>query len=136
KSPSEDPIVKGLSPDGKSSTVQFVVEIRNYEAQRKPGDKVSVKSQYVSGAEQIPNPEYTRLKDELDQSRRNLDDPKQKNQKLANERIFQQKQAELNQVPHTLNREKYTDYNYEQMTYTQHVAIELRLVLRDNLSKE
>src|SRR5262249_25767563 len=40
KSPNDDPIVKGFSPDGKSSTVQFVVQITSHEAQRKPSDRV------------------------------------------------------------------------------------------------
>jgi len=136
KSPNEDPIVKGLSPDGKSATVQFIVQITNHEAQRKPSEKVSVKSQYLSGTEQIPNPEYLRLKEESEQIRKKLDDPKQKNEKINNERLFAENQAELSRVDHLLPKEKFADYNYEKITYRQHVAIELKLFLRDNLTRE
>src|SRR5262249_42451753 len=126
KSPNEDPIVKGLTPDGKSSTVQFVVQIVNYEALRKPSETISVKSQYASGTEQVPNPEYSKLKDELNQIRRTLDDPSQKKEeKLKTERLFQQKEAELGKVDQLLNRDKLTEYRYEKITYSQHVAIEL-----------
>src|SRR5262249_8622263 len=136
KSPNEDPIVKGLTPDSKSSTVQFVVQITNHEAQRKPSEKISVKSQYVSGTEQIPNPEYVRLKEESEKIRKNLDDPKRKNEKVDNERLFSQNQAELSRENHVLTKEKFDDYTYEKITYTQHVAIDLKLFLRDNLTRE
>jgi hypothetical protein len=136
KSPNEDPIVKGLSPDGKSSTVQFIVQIASHEAQRKPSEKVSVKSQYLSGTEQIPNPEYLRLKEEYAQIEKNLDDPKQKNDKIKNERLLNEKQAEIARADHFLTKEKFADYAYEKVTYRQHVAIELKLFLRDNLTRE
>lgn len=137
KSPNEDPIVKGFTPDGKSSTVQFVVQITNHEALRKPTEKIAVNSQYVSGTEQVPNPEYTRLKDELSQIRRILDDPKQKKEeKLKTERLFQQKEAELGRVDQLLSRDKLADYTYEKITYSQRIGIELKLLLRDNLTRE
>jgi hypothetical protein len=137
KSPGEDPIVKGFTPDGKSSTVQFVVQINNHEAIRKPSEKVAVKSQYVSGTEQIPNPEYVRLKDELTPLQRSAADPKiKKEEKLRLDRLVQQKEMELSRVEQLLNRDKLADYSYEKITYTQHIGIELRLFLRDNLTRE
>jgi hypothetical protein len=138
KSPAEDPIVKGLTPDSKSSTVQFVVQITNHEALRKPAQKESIRSQYASGSEQIPNPEWVRVKEELARLENEAANPKLKKEeklRLASS-VIPQKQAELSRVEQLLTREKFADYTYEKITYSQHVGIDLKLLLRDTLTRE
>ena len=138
KSPDEDPVVKGLTPDGKSSTALLTVSVNRYESSRKIVDKVTKNSEYRTGSEQINNPEYARVKAELDVIRKDLADPKNKKKEVQMQltRTLEDKQRELNGVPQTLTVDKVAAYPYEQITYSQQVYVEATLTLRDFHTKE
>jgi hypothetical protein len=138
KSPDEDPVVKGLSADGKSSTALLTVSINKYEATRKIVSKVMKGSEYRTGSEDVNNSEYARVKAELDAINKNLADPKNK-KKEVQQQLMQardEKQRELNGVPQVLRQDKVARYEYEEITYSQQVHVEATLTLRDFHTKE
>jgi hypothetical protein len=138
KTPDEDPVVKGLTADGKSSTGLLTVSINKYEVTRKIVNKLPKASEYRTGSEDVNNPEYARIKSELDAIRKDLADPKNKKKEVQAQltRMLEDKQRELNGVPQVLHKDKVTRYDYEEITYNQQVHVEATLTLRDFHTKE
>jgi hypothetical protein len=138
KSPDEDPVAKGLTADGRSSTAVLTASISGYEAGRTIVDKTKKSSQYRIGSEEVPNPDYTAVIKEIDALTKELADPKNKkkeiqadlNAKLAN------KQRQLSGISPKLTKDKVADYEYEQVTHNQRVYVEVTLTLRDFQTKE
>lgn len=138
KTPDEDPVVKGLTADGKSSTALLTVSINKYESTRKIVNKAMKASEYRTGSEDVNNPRYATAKGELDAIKKDLADPKNKKKEIQ-QRLMQaldEKQRELNGIPQVLHQDKVARYEYEEITYSQQTHVEATLTLRDFQTKE
>jgi hypothetical protein len=140
RQPNDDPQFQDLRPDGKSRNVQLTVGVSRYEAERQTGEPQTVRSKYVNGTENIPNPEYRQKQDELDKIRVALDRPNQKKDKPTpegwTEGTYALKERELQRIDRTIPRDKVVDYSYTKTEYKQHSTVELNLTLRDYVSRE
>ncbi len=141
KMPNEDPQFQDLRPDGKSATAQLTISIARHESERQSSEKpVEMQSEYVSGKEMVPNPDYAALQEELSRIRRALDNPHRKKDKATTEGwtelAFQQKQLELAKVDRMLPRDKITKYTYQKIEHKQHSIVELSITMRDYLTRD
>jgi hypothetical protein len=136
----DDPQFESLRPDSKSRTASLTITIAKYDFTRTHSDTASVKSQYVNGTEDYPNPEYKQREAELDQMRRALDRPDRKKDKPTpegwTEATFGQKQRELDKTDKALKRDRILDYSYSKTAYTQSTNVELSVELRDYMTRE
>jgi hypothetical protein len=138
RSPDDDPVVKGLSPDGRSSTALLTASITGYESTRTIVDKTKKSSQYRIGSEEVPNPDYTAMVKEIDAIQKEISDPKNKKKEIQTElkAKLDNKERQLTGITPKLVKDKVADYEYEQVTYSQRVNVEVTLTLRDLESKQ
>jgi hypothetical protein len=137
----EDPQFQDLRPSGYSSTALVTVGITRYESERRSSETpVEKTSQYISGTEMVPNPEYIKLEAELNRIRRALDDPTRKKDRPTaegwTENTYRLKQMELMRLDRQIARDKVTDYTYHLVEHKQHTRVEVQVTLRDWFTRE
>ena len=136
-SPDEDPELQDLRPAGNSATALLTAELSRYESERWAEPPEEMKSQYQSGDDLLPNPEYGAKAEEIEAIRRTLVDPKA-NDKMKREAdyLYQLRIAELGKIEKTIRRPRLVDYAYQKIKYRQHTALELTITLRDLFTRE
>lgn len=137
----EDPQFQDLRPNGYSSTALLTIGITKYESERRTSEKPTEKtSQYVSGTEMVPNPEYDKVEAELNRIRRALDSPLRKKDKPTpegwTESTYRVKEIEVARIDRQIPRDKLTDYTYQLIEYKQHTTVEAQVTLRDWFTRQ
>lgn len=139
-SPDEDTQFQDLRPDRKSATVQLTIGAAKYLSERRSSENpIEMTSQYVSGTEKVPNPEYQRVQAEVDKIRKALDARKKRDKPTPEgwtDLTYQQKLAELKGIERTITRDKISDYTYQKYEHKQQTAVEITVTLRDYFSRE
>jgi tetratricopeptide (TPR) repeat protein len=139
KDPKDDAQFQDLKPDGKSRNVQLILGVAKYESVRESGEPVTVRSKYINGVENVPNPEFRKKQEELSEIRRALDKPNQKKDKPTpegwTEITYAAKKDELASIDKTLQQDRILDYGYTKTEYRQRTNIEVSLALKDYLSR-
>ncbi len=140
KSPNEDTQFQELRPDGKSATIQLTVGASKYLSERRSSERpIEAKSQYLSGTEKVPNPEYQKAQAEVDKIRKALDARTKRDKPTPEgwtELTYQQKLAELNGIERNNTKDKVTDYTYQKIEHKQQTAVEISVTMRDYFSRE
>ncbi len=140
RTPNDDSQFQDLRPDGKSRNVQLSIGVSRYEAVREAGDPSNLRSKYINGIENIPNPDYRQKLEDLAQMRRALDKPTQKKNKPTpegwTEVTYAQMKDELSRFDRTIQQDKILDYGYTKTEYKQRSTVELNITLRDYISRE
>ncbi len=140
KATNEDPQFQDLRPDGKSRTVLLRVGVVRYRSERISSETpIDVKSQYVSGTQVVPNPEYQKAEAELSAIRKALDNPKRNKGKPTIEGwtdgFFIQKQLN-SQIARTVTQDKISDYTHSKIQHKQQTSIELNISWTDFTTRE
>jgi hypothetical protein len=141
KDPKDDVQFQSLRPDGKSYAALLTVSITKCDWQRKSVDRSSeMKSTYIDGTKQEPNPKYEEQAKFVDDMNKALNDPSRKKDKPTKEgytlqRLIEEKEK-LARIPQSLTKDRLVDYPYQRIEYTQNTDIEIEIMLRDYGSKQ
>jgi hypothetical protein len=142
KDPKDDVQFQSLRPDGKSYTALLTVNITKCDWQRKSVDRSSeMKSSYIDGTRQEPNPKYEEQARLLDQITRALNDPARRNKDKPTKEgytatMLLDEKDKLSRIPQFLVKDKIVEYPYQRIEYTQNTDIEIEIMLRDYGSKQ
>jgi hypothetical protein len=140
KSPNEDTQFQEQRPDGKSATTQLTIGAFKYLSERHSSDKpIEIKSQYVSGTERVPNPDYLRIEDEIKQIRQALDARKNRDKPTPEgytDATLRQKEAQLSRIDPSIPKDKISNYTYQKIEHKQQTTVEVTVTLRDYFSRE
>ena len=132
----EDPEFQDFRPDGKSPTALLTVGIRKHLSERwSSGTPERIQSKFVSGSEEVLNPEYeakrSQLEDIVGQMERTRDDKKLSS--LARQKDLVE--TVLAKISRTKQVPRLADYTYLRINHRQQTRVELLLTLRDFFTK-
>jgi hypothetical protein len=141
KDPHDDILLQSLRPDGKSYAALMTVSITKCDWKRKSNDRSSeMKSSYVDGSLQEPNPKWEEQAKRMDGISKALNNPNRKKDKPTPEGYTAQtlvdEKEKLTRIPQFLTKDKVVEYPYQRVEYTQSTEIEIDIVLRDFGSKQ
>jgi hypothetical protein len=115
------------------------VAINRYEAVKTMSDSPTlVKSRYLSGTREIPNPEYVALQEELEKLERAMarDKWSSDTEKAYTRLSYSRRQTEFNKLSPTIEDPVYVDYEYAKVDHTQRTNVDLTIVVRDLFTRE
>jgi len=141
KNPSEDPLFQDYRPDGKSRVAVVALNIVNYQTETSGnGTPEEKSSQFVSGQENVPNPEYEKLVKQIkivsDALAHNKNKQKPTKDGGYTASTLATLQIELGQTPKTIARDKLVDYTYQEYHLSAKAHIAMKLEMRDMLEKQ
>ena len=135
-SPDEDPEFQDFRPDGKSPTALLTVGVRKHLSERWSSETPErVQSKFISGTEEVLNPEYEAKRSELEEIVRQIE--RTKGDKRISSLTRQKDLAEmvLAKISRTKQVPKVADYAYLRINHRQQTRVELLLTLRDFFTK-
>lgn len=135
-SPDEDPEFQDFRPDGKSPTALLTVGIRKHLSERWSSETPErVQSKFVSGSEEILNPEYEAKRSELEDivGRMESTTDAKKIGSLARQKDLAE--TVLATISRTRQVPRLDDYTYLKVNHRQQTRVELFLTLRDFFTK-
>ena len=132
----EDPEFQDFRPDGRSPTALLAVGIRKHLSERWSSETPErVQSKFISGTQEISNPEYEAKRSELEdivgQMERTKDDKKLSS--LARQKDLAE--TVLATISRTKQVPSQADYTYLKINHRQQTRVELLLTLRDFFTK-
>ena len=136
ESPDEDPEFQDFRPDGKPPTALLTVGIQKHLSERWSSQTPErVQSKFVSGTQEVLNPEYEAKRLELEEIVTQLESTKG-DKKIAS--LTRQKdlaEMVLAKILRTKQVPKVADYTYLRINHRQQTRVELLLTLRDFYTK-
>ena len=135
-SPDEDPEFQDFRPDGKSPTALLTVGIRKHLSERWSSETPErVPSTFISGTEEVLNPEYEAKRSELEEIVSRMESTKDDKRISSLTRQKDLAEMVLAQISRTKQVPKLADYTYLRINHRQQTHVELLLTLRDFYTK-
>ena len=135
-SPDEDPEFQDFRPDGKSPTALLTVGIRKHLSERWSSETPErVPSKFISGTEEVLNPEYEAKRLELEEIISRMESTKDDKRIASLTRQKDLAEMVLAKISRTKQVPKLADYTYLRINHRQQTRVELLLTLRDFYTK-
>ena len=135
-SPDEDPEFQDFRPDRKSPTALLTVGIRKHLSERWSSETPErIQSQFVSGSEEILNPEYEAKRSELEDIVGQMESAKDDKRISSLARQKDLVETVLAKISRTKHVPTLADYTYSKVNHRQQTRVELLLTLRDFFTK-
>lgn len=136
KNMDDDPLFKDYRPDGKSPTAQLTVELSSFDAESSGDDKpIDMRSKYISGQETVQNSSYAEASKKFSDAKNVVDSFKKKPVPQGAKAELDLAQDVLKNTPPTIQKDKISDYTYQQYELTRKAVVHMNLELRDMLEK-
>jgi len=140
KKPDSDPLFQENRPDGKSRVASLALDITDYQKENNSSETPEEKhSQFISGQETVPNPEYQKLAKKVDEENTALErnhnkrKPTKEGYTASGLAILRD---EMDKTPKDITRDKIVDYTYQEYHLSAKAHIVMKLTLRDMLEKQ
>jgi len=140
KKPDNDPLFQDGRPDGKSRVAALTLDITNYQKEiGGNGAPEEKQSQYKIGQEILPNPEYEKLRQKVEEESTALErnhsktKPTKEGYTVSGLAILRD---EMDKTPKEITRDKLVNYTYQEYHLSADVHIGMKLTLRDMLEKQ